>query len=149
MNPDNDCARLYKPHHAVAAEVNGIDLLRDIFRLQLEFQLKHSPEWEGLIRIPNWGVKKERKLGLAIIEKGWVHLCAEFGELMERLPYKSWKTYPEKMSGDGILEMQFKMIDMLHFLVNMMMGAGITAERAYNLYVSKNRENVRRQENGY
>jgi len=149
MNPDNSCAKLYKPHYTAATEADDVDLLRSIFKLQLEFQLEYSSEWSELMRVPNWGVKKERRIGLAIIEKNWIRLCVEFGELMNKLPYKPWKKYPSRMSTDETLEMQFEMIDMLHFFVNMMMGAGITAERAYNLYVSKNRENVRRQKNGY
>ena len=149
-NPKNRCAHLYRGHHAVAAEIDGNDLLRDIFRRQLDFQLKYAREWAGLTGRPDiTRGNEEMAHALTIIKENWVNLCAEFGELIDRLPYKSWKVYKSKSTRAEVLEMQFEAVDMLHFLINIMMGLGMSAERTYNMYVSKNDENVKRQKEGY
>ena len=46
-------------------------------------------------------------------------------------------------------ELQMELIDIQHFLFNMMVSVGMTPDELYNYYLSKNKENIRRQENNY
>lgn len=46
-------------------------------------------------------------------------------------------------------ELKMELIDIQHFLFNLMLATGITPEELMNLYFSKNKENRNRQKNGY
>ena len=43
----------------------------------------------------------------------------------------------------------FEIIDILHFFMNMAISIGMTPQEMYNMYMSKNQENRRRQQNNY
>jgi len=53
------------------------------------------------------------------------------------------------MSENDKKELKMELIDIQHFLFNMMLAAGMTTEELFNFYFSKNLENRRRQENNY
>ncbi len=71
--------------------------------------------------------------------------------------WKKWKsaydTYGSKkfsdLSEDDQLECKFEVIDMLHFFMNYAISIGMTPSEMYNMYMSKNQENRRRQQNNY
>lgn len=72
--------------------------------------------------------------------------------------WKPWKKdYHEKvpnmtfnsMSASDKKELQMELIDIQHFLFNMMLATGMTAADLMNMYYSKNKENRFRQSNGY
>lgn len=71
--------------------------------------------------------------------------------------WKKWKSaydiYGSKkfsdLSGDDQLECKFEVIDMLHFFMNYAISIGMTPSEMYNMYMSKNQENRRRQQNNY
>jgi hypothetical protein len=72
--------------------------------------------------------------------------------------WKPWKkTYHEKapdmtfndLSESDKKELQMELIDIQHFLFNMMLAAGLTPQSLMNMYFSKNEENRKRQERGY
>jgi phosphopantothenate synthetase len=71
--------------------------------------------------------------------------------------WKKWKkayaTYDTKKFSDlsqkDQLECKFEIIDMLHFFMNYAASIGMTPQEMYNMYMSKNKENRRRQEAGY
>jgi len=71
-----------------------------------------------------------------------------------------WKRWKQKYSTySGIkfsdlsdvdqMECKFEIIDILHFFMNYAASIGMTAEEMYNMYMSKNEENRRRQTNNY
>ncbi|WQZ01016.1 nucleoside triphosphate pyrophosphohydrolase [Escherichia phage 04086] len=53
------------------------------------------------------------------------------------------------LSPEDQLEIKFEMIDILHFVLNMFQGLGLTAEEIFKLYYLKNAENFARQDRGY
>jgi phosphoribosyl-ATP pyrophosphohydrolase len=53
------------------------------------------------------------------------------------------------LSDDDRKELKMELVDIQHFLFNMMISVGMNAEELYNYYISKNKENIRRQENNY
>ena len=71
--------------------------------------------------------------------------------------WKPWKSNHKKaysmkvsdLSEDDQKELKMELVDIQHFLFNMMISVGMTAEELYNYYISKNKENIRRQENNY
>jgi hypothetical protein len=71
--------------------------------------------------------------------------------------WKPWKSNHKKaysmkisdLSEGDLKELKMELVDIQHFLFNMMISVGMTAEELYNYYCSKNKENIRRQENNY
>jgi dimeric dUTPase (all-alpha-NTP-PPase superfamily) len=71
--------------------------------------------------------------------------------------WKRWKKDYESfslkkfsdLSEQDQLECKFEIIDMLHFFMNYAASIGMTPKEMYNMYMSKNEENRRRQANNY
>jgi hypothetical protein len=71
--------------------------------------------------------------------------------------WKRWKKdyhkYQEMkfsdLSPEDQLECKFEIIDILHFFMNMAASIGMSPQEMYNMYMSKNEENRRRQTNNY
>ncbi|WZX06276.1 dCTP pyrophosphatase [Escherichia phage 235Ecol030PP] len=79
------------------------------------------------------------------------------GEKAASSVWKPWKaqhgerreTLITDLSPQDQLEIKFEMIDILHFVLNMFQGLGLTAEEIFKLYYLKNAENFARQDRGY
>ena len=79
------------------------------------------------------------------------------GEKDASAVWKPWKsqhgerreTLITDLSPQDQLEIKFEMIDILHFVLNMFQGLGLTAEEIFKLYYLTNKHNVERQDNGY
>jgi hypothetical protein len=54
-----------------------------------------------------------------------------------------------ELSDNDKLECKFEIVDMLHFFMNYAASIGMTPKEMYNMYMSKNEENRRRQANNY
>lgn len=81
------------------------------------------------------------------------YLADEVAEALYEMPmYKTWKDY-SKMSDEEIhiawQKVRMELIDSLHFFVNLLLCAGMTADEVCEMYIAKNRENHRRQDEGY
>lgn len=71
--------------------------------------------------------------------------------------WKPWKSNYKKaysmkisdLSEDDVKELKMELVDIQHFIFNLMISVGMTAEELYNYYRSKNIENIARQERGY
>lgn len=71
--------------------------------------------------------------------------------------WKRWKKEHSKysdlkfsdLSPEDQIECKFEIIDILHFFMNMAASIGMTPQEMYNMYMSKNEENRRRQANNY
>ena len=82
---------------------------------------------------------------------------AEWQEVLDRLPWKSWKANHRLRIADGEalpddvrLEIKYELVDALHFLLNMMIRAGFDSwHEVESFYWAKNKENFDRQERGY
>lgn len=70
--------------------------------------------------------------------------------------WKPWKSNHEKamnrslsdLTEEELLELQYEWIDKLHFMFNIAISIGLDSEKIFNLYHAKNRENIKRQEQG-
>jgi dimeric dUTPase (all-alpha-NTP-PPase superfamily) len=105
-------------------------MLRDIFRLQAEFD-QAVIEHRGLEFSPEVWIQKEV---LAII--------SELSEILDEVNFKWWKD-PQEINGEAL---KGEIVDVLHFFVSMCLKAGIGPDELYEAYVEKNRENFARQQ---
>lgn len=81
------------------------------------------------------------------------YLADEVAEALYEMPcYKLWKNYSD-MSEEAYSvawqKVRMELIDSLHFFVNLLLCAGMTADEVYEMYMAKNKENHRRQDDGY
>ena len=108
-----------------------MDKLEHIFALQKGFQDK---------------LKKERNLGHISpeewIQKQTLAMLSELSELLEEVNFKWWKN-PHPLKPEAVHE---ELSDILHFFVSMCIEAGMSAEDLYQMYIDKNKENIRRQD---
>jgi dimeric dUTPase (all-alpha-NTP-PPase superfamily) len=121
----------------------------DMFNMQLSLQ-KHLAEKGRALDYDNASFK-ERVNDISV---QWRNMNLEMAELLERLPFKEWKTYPEEtLNGfkddEDMLETYYEYIDVFHFFMNVGLALGIDGETFERLYVTKNKENFDRQERGY
>lgn len=143
LNPENKCADLFKD----VPKLN--DPIVDMFNMQRSLQ-DHLAEKGRAINLST----ASHKAKVDDISAQWRNLTLEFAELLERLPFKEWKTYPEEtlagfQSEEEMLETYYEYIDMFHFFMNIGLCLGIDGETFEKLYVTKNKENFDRQERGY
>lgn len=113
----------------------GEDMLADIFRRQTELAEYYAEvrpngfySWPPMERCPTW-------------TRAIVHECCE---LDNELGWKPWKNAPAL---DETREARLmEMADILHFMVQLALDQGFSAEDLYRAYVQKNAENRRRQQ---
>ena len=77
----------------------------------------------------------------------------EVAEMLQEMPYfKHWKNY-DKMTEtereDAYKAMKNEYVDVLHFFINLGVALGFTSDELTDMYVIKNAENIRRQDEGY
>lgn len=72
-------------------------------------------------------------------------LFVETGEMIQETNWKTWKK-PKKVNTPKLNE---EIIDMWHFLINISLAAGLDSGDVHFMFVKKNDENIRRQEEGY
>jgi dimeric dUTPase (all-alpha-NTP-PPase superfamily) len=147
INPENKCSHLYENFKD---EDKLQSPLRDIFNMQLSLQKKLAATGRG-VDYEN----ADFMTNIKDISIQWRNLSLEFAELLERLPYKEWKTYaPEKLTPEGYSEEQtletlYEYADMFHFFINIGLALGVDGDALERLYVTKNKENFDRQKRGY
>lgn len=144
LNPENKCSHLYKQD--VPKLENPVV---DMFNMQASLQ-RHLAEKGRAVDYDTASFKEK----IDDISVQWRNMTLEFSELLERLPFKEWKTYPEdRLSGfkdeEDMLETYYEYIDIFHFFMNIGLALGIDGETFERLYTTKNAENFDRQKRGY
>lgn len=147
--------------------------------VELEVGSRQLDENDGLYQIYNVQRRNQTELyghkydGLSIKEIAdmWLRnkhsLEDELGEMMDALggindgigsaSWKSWKKQHaeaeqitiEDLSQEDLKELKMEIVDAWHFMLNFSISIGMTADEIYNYFMSKNRENIARQERGY
>ena len=108
-----------------------MDKLDEIFKLQIEFQKKlHN---ENIV----FNQEFISFQTLACID-----------ELMEALRETNWKPW-KKHQNFNIDNFRDELIDAFHFMVNLCLASGLTADYMYELFIMKNKLNNERHENDY
>lgn len=81
------------------------------------------------------------------------YLEDELAEALYEMPgYKTWKDYSGMSTEAKEIAWQkvrMELVDALHFFTNLLLCAGFTADELFKMYMMKNAENNRRQDDGY
>lgn len=167
-NTDNSCAKLeikdlwyeatHTPRYDREKATISCDTLGDILNLQAETQKNvygYDFENMSLREVMNfWHMNTH-----AMIDE--IHEATDaLGGIKEgsgNAIWKRWKkdyaSFGEKKFSDlsetDQLECKFEIVDMLHFFMNYAASIGMTSKEMYNMYMSKNEENIERQRRGY
>ncbi|MBO4384785.1 MAG: dUTPase [Clostridia bacterium] len=75
------------------------------------------------------------------IQKDVLAMISELAELLDEVNFKWWKN--AKLVDEASLHGE--LVDILHFFVSMCIRAGLDADKLYEGYIAKNRENFDRQ----
>ena len=73
-------------------------------------------------------------------------LFSEVGELGQEIDWKYWSEGRGEFNRDRVIE---EAVDVLHFLGNILLWAGVHSAELTEAYVVKMQENIRRQADGY
>ena len=55
----------------------------------------------------------------------------------------------DSLSEGDLMELKYEVVDMFHFAINFAVSIGMTGSEFFSMYLSKNQENHKRQQNGY
>lgn len=55
----------------------------------------------------------------------------------------------KNLSKNDLKELKFEIVDAFHFLINFAVSINMTGSDLYNMFISKNKENINRQNNNY
>jgi dimeric dUTPase (all-alpha-NTP-PPase superfamily) len=143
LNPENRCSHLY------SKEARKDITIQEMFTMQRALQDYLASKGKAL-DLSQASFKD--KVGDITVQMR--NLTTEFAELLERLPYKEWKSYSNDqlkgwLSEENRLETLYEYIDMFHFFLNIGLCLGIDGETFIKLYATKNAENFDRQARGY
>ncbi len=90
---------------------------------------------------------------IAYIKEFSIHLTQELHEMLYALPYfKPWKDYKAMTTEEyenSINNARKEFIDMFHFMLNVALALDMSGKDIYNMYMAKNKENHKRQDEGY
>lgn len=93
------------------------------------------------------------KVAADFIRDHTLHTIDELMEMLNEMPYyKNWKDYSNMTEDEmarAIYKAQKEYVDALHFFVNVGIAIGLTPDMIRLMYLEKNKENLRRQDEGY
>lgn len=142
LNPENTCA------HLVNEEVAVLPSIEEMFEMQLKLQNFLAARGKSIDYV---NASFKTRVDQLTIQKR--NFDTEFVELLDRLPWKEWKTYTpeqlEDLTGDPLIETQMEFVDMFHFFMNIGLLLKIDGKTLQKLYYLKNKENFDRQIRGY
>lgn len=126
-----------------AKELTPVYKLEDMMHKQRAFQERLDPNFNRM-------TPEQR---VAFIKEHSIHLNQEVNEMLYELPFfKPWKDY-SNMSGAAVTaaieKARMECVDAWHFFMNIMIALGFSADSFYEMYMAKNKENHRRQDEGY
>lgn len=141
----------------------------------LQFGSETAEQWDKIFNMQQSLQERMgynfKKMSLQKVAEFWCFnkhaISDEFSEMFDALGgindgignavWKKWKTTHDKgssMTVDDLTEndkkeLFFEVVDAFHFMINFAISIGMTGSDVYNMYISKNAENFKRQENGY
>ena len=75
------------------------------------------------------------------IQKDVLAMISELAELLDEVNFKWWKN-AKPVDSEAL---QGELVDILHFFISMCIRAGMDADKLYEGYIAKNKENFDRQ----
>lgn len=120
-----------------------MDKLQEIMNKQLELQERLGTDFGAM-------TEAERA---AFMRNHRGYLEDEIAEALYEMPgYKLWKDYSNMDPETYAMQWQkvrMELVDAFHFFINLLLCAGFTANELHYMYMAKNKENHRRQDDGY
>ena len=119
------------------------DKLDEIFEKQLNLQKKL-----GVIS----KFKKNKSMKQQYINQMILAIEEEAVEIMKETAYKNPRYVPfgwKKNQKFNIKNFKLEIVDLMHFLVNLAIVAGLSSNEFFKLYIKKNKINHVRKKNGY
>ena len=121
----------------------------ELYRLQLKLAKKIELE-KGY---PIHSAMLKGPYGHVEFQMVFEHLLAcihnELEECREWTSWKPWKTYIHDYNLKHLKELQYEVIDILHFWLELAMLVNLNPAEAMSLYLNKNKQNHQRQQKGY
>lgn len=130
------------------------DSLKEIVQRQLKLQKRLNSKKTKLFG--KFDTKDNSQKNINNLLFNVLCLKQELSELVDFLPFKTWKHYTKKdfISTEyggrlNLWEIKLEAIDCLHFLVNIFLILGMNSKDILELYLFKNKINHKRQDNNY
>lgn len=118
-------------------------MLEQMLDTQLNFQVRLDPNF----------LNKTIEERVAFIKEHSIHLNQEVNEMLYELPFfKPWKDYTSMDINEQEIALdkaRAELIDAWHFFMNIMLALNFTPVEFFAMYLAKNKENHRRQDDGY
>ena len=133
--------------------------LETLLLMQKGLQLRIDPNFcdpnESLKSISDFMIKNKHALEEELCET--LNALGGVNDGIGSAVWKWWKKDHQKASQMTIndlserdkLELHLEIVDQFHFLMNQMIKTGMSGSDLFNLYILKNEENFKRQDNGY
>ena len=157
-NVDNSCAHLEVEDVFSSSE----NTLADLYNLQKDIQeTVYGYDFEKLRSLPLNQFREFFDWNYHSVQDELRETFDALGGIKDGIGngvWKPWKkSYHERaphmtfndLSESDKKELQMELIDIQHFLFNMMLAAGLTPQDLMNMYFAKNKENRERQKRGY
>lgn len=127
------------------AQFEPKDVLAAIFEMQLELQKAAGFDifYRNRFITPSPLMLDSPRQDFISLQ--FMGIITEACEALENTPWKPWKQ-SMRLNKEKFRE---ELIDLLHFVVNMFLAAGMTPEEIYKAFKEKHRINMKRQEGGY
>ena len=127
-----------------------MDRLNEMFDLQHKLQ-ERLGTWSKIVDMSKPMTEREA-LRQQFTNQMILALVEEAVEIMRETPYKNPLFVPfgwKKTQGYNREALLGEIVDMWHFMMNICLAHGFTAEDFYKCYCKKNNINHERQDNGY
>jgi hypothetical protein len=156
-NTDNSCADL--PIVDLFSE--STNTLQDIMELQKDIQENvYGYNFEELRNQPIEEMRKFFDWNYHAIQDELRETFDALGGVKDGIGNGVWKPWKKSnaqiktmkftdLTPSDLLELKYELIDIQHFINNLMLAVGMDAKEVYNLYFAKNAENRNRQNNNY
>lgn len=157
-NFDNTCADLEVENLYEKSE----NTLHDLYNLQKDIQENvYGYDFEKMRQMPLNEFRKFFDWNYHAIQDELREVFDALGGIHDGVQSAVWKPWKkahhekvpnmtfETMSDRDKKELRMELIDIQHFLFNLMLATGMTADDLFNLYFAKNAENRARQQRGY
>lgn len=157
VNNDNSCAHLDVPN----LYKDSKNTLDDIYNLQKDIQESvYGYDFEAMRKLDLNTFRQFFDWNYHAIQDELRETFDALGGINDGIGNAVWKPWKQDhikttkmtfndMSEEDKKELKMELIDIQHFLFNMMLAVGMTPEELFNYYFSKNEENRRRQTDGY
>jgi len=159
MDTKKDMEEMYQKSESVEYDAHKEAVIcGGLVRCGMSMHLEPADSLEHMLKLQRWLQERMgydfEKMTVAdrteFVKEFTLHAEDELHEVLRELPYfKPWKRYDnwsEEKTEDQLEKAKDEFIDVIHFVLNIALGLGMTAEDIYEGYLVKNGINHDRQD---